>query len=408
MRTIVLQQFALVISALVLLSPRSSAQDPFTQADSNLNQAYKQSLTRFTKSGQEPLRQAERAWIPFSDKDEAFLNALQRNNRLPDAFAGTANILEVNSRAEHLRIFYCRDKVPWADADTLRLQDERLTSTYLDCMKRLSSDEQLLLKESERAWITYRDADAAGVKFTYSNDTVKFAAAAHLTALRTAQLTAVITSLQPVSLTGATVQSTPVPPPPDSTPNPDDVKAVSQFQQDSKGVLNSLLKNKDAPFFKKADAIKNVPDLPSDMPDQISKLDSRMVEFSSRNYSSLVEQANNEFSAVQLLAEWMKFTRQLKNGSVEDAGTSLRRTLNGKPKEVTPDYVPIWKAAQDWLSVYDKDLAVFRDHIQKAKTAADLGKTSEAIKEYQAAYEIIENASIPEKIKKLREQSLGL
>jgi Tfp pilus assembly protein PilF len=56
--------------------------------------------------------------------------------------------------------------------------------------------------------------------------------------------------------------------------------------------------------------------------------------------------------------------------------------------------------------VTDKDK--YSDHLAKANSFADLGKTSSAIKEYQAAYDIIEDSAIPERIKRLREQSLGL
>jgi hypothetical protein len=116
----------------------------------------------------------------------------------------------------------------------------------------------------------------------------------------------------------------------------------------------------------------------------------------------------NEYAAVELLAGWSKFAQQLKTGGVAGAGTTIHDALDFKPKDVTPDYLPLWQTVLSWQDVYTKDHAKFDEHVRKAKSFADLGKTSDAIKEYQAAYDLIENSSIPEQIKQLREQSLGL
>ena len=226
--------------------------------------------------------------------------------------------------------------------------------------------------------------------------------------MRNAQLTNIVLQLKEVPTTDTTPQESP-PPLQMSSPDPEDVKAMSQFQDDAKGILNALLSKKDGPFFKNADAIKNAPELPTEISDQISKLDAQYIALSRKPYSAkLFEPALNECAAVELLASWSKFKQQLKTGSADDAGSIIQNALSQKPMDITADYLPIWQAAESWRDVYHTDDLKFDDHIQKAKSLAGLGKTSAAIKEYQAAYDIIQDSTIPEKIKKLREQSLGL
>lgn len=390
------------------LSPaqQETSTDPFTKADADINHAYKQALTKFAPANKEMLRRAERAWIDFSNKQEAVLNALHRENLLTEDAVNTATIAEVNERTNHLKIFFGGNSVPYAQPYILQNVDQKLSQAYGECMRRLGEDDQFLLREAERSWITYRDADSASTMTAYGNQTVQIAAAAHLCAIRVAQLTA-MTNLQrqPVAPNPPIQESTPQ----NNSPNPDDVKSVAQFQDEAKGVLKELAAKKDDPFFKKSDAIKNASDLPLEIASHTSKLNSNFVGLSRKQGASkLLEPALNEVAAVSLLAGWSTFVRQLKSGDVYTAGTTIHDALSHKPKDVTPDYLPLWQTVQSWEDLFVKDEPKFHEHTAKAKALGDLGKTSDAIKEYQAAYSIIEASTIPDQIKKLREQSLGL
>jgi hypothetical protein len=70
--------------------------------------------------------------------------------------------------------------------------------------------------------------------------------------------------------------------------------------------------------------------------------------------------------------------------------------------------MPLWETLSSWVTVCAKDVKEFKEHVSQAKLSAAAGHTAEAIKEYEAAYGIIESPAIPGAIKKLRMQSLGL
>ena len=395
--------FALFSSPCFSREPQENPTDPVTKAGSELTAAYQQALARFAVPKQEVLRRAERAWIIFSDKHEALLGALRRENLLTPDAVYNAEMGEVSARTNHLRAFYVTgNPMPNTAKSVWEGQDQQLQKVYDECIRRLNGNDQRLLRDAERAWITYRDADAASAGFAYNNEGVLNTAAVRLTAIRCAQLNALLDSINGKS-------ATPEAAPQNDSPDPADVKGAAQLRDEAKGVLKALLAKRDDPFFKKADAIKNVPDLPPEMAGHLSKLETKSAELSRKPYSAkLLEPALNEYAAVELLSAWSTFISQLKTGNAEDAGNPIRAVLSIKPKDVTPDYLPLWQTAASWHDAYVRDELKFRGHINKAQYLAGRGRTSEAIKEYEAAYDIIENSSIPEQIRKLREQSLGL
>lgn len=396
--------FAVVLSlfpSLALAQQDQNAADSATDSDAVLTSTYKLALARFAPDKKEMLRRAERAWITFSNKEEAVLNGLRDEKLLSPDADDRATLAEVNARSNHLGAFFVNGSVPTADPSAWKIQDRELTNAYAECMRKFGGADQNLLREAERAWIAYRDADSASTMSAYGNQAIQIAAATHLTALRVAQLRALSNRGNESSLASQ-------PPAQNDSSHFEDAKAVAEFQDDAQGVLKALLAKKDDPFFAKADAIKAAPDLPKDITEQISKLDSRYLGLSRKFSSKLLEPTLNTSAAVKLLAGWSAFIYQLKSGSVDSAGSTIHHALDSKPNAVLPDYLLLWQTVESWQEVYAKDVSKFNEHIRQARALADLGKTSDAIKQYQEAYDIIENSSVPEQIKKLREQSLGL
>ena len=379
--------------------------DRFSQADAVLTSAYKQALARFSPQNQEILRRAERAWIAFSNKQETVLNALQRDNLLGQEAVDLATIQEVHARSNHLNLFFAHNFPVQNQSAAFAEEDRQLGRVYAQCMSKLRSSHQKLLREAERSWIEYRDADSNSVYSAYPSSLAHSAAAAHLTSVRVSQLTALTGSLgQPASL-----PVIPSPPPKPASPNPDDAKAVSQTLADAKTLILALLSKKDDPFFKPAGSVKNLPELPAEISGAVGPLTERFDRLSeSEGAQNLLEAGVGEYRTVALLSAWSSFTRQLKTGDASEAPSALNSALERKPKTLNPDYAVLWQTVENWKPLYTKAAAEFQEHVKKARSLAELGKNSDAIREYEAAFALIENSSIPAEIKKLREQSLGL
>ena len=396
---------------------QDTSSDPFKRADSELTAAYQQSLKRFSHKDQEVLRRAERAWIVYSDKEEAVLDALQKENLLTEDAVDKATINEVNIRSGYLNEFYVLGKpILNATKSVVEIQEQILQKEYDVCIGRLQESDVLLLREAERAWIAYRDAEQASVRFAYGTEGALNLAGLRLAGCHLVQLHSLVTSVgvRPVPMTPAPQIASRglhliFGRPQTGSPTPEDIKSAADVREEAKGVVNGFLAKKDDPFFKVGSAIKKAPSLPEDVADRISKLELKLAELSRRpNCADLFKSEPNESAAVTMLATWAQFIGELKTSEAERAGATLHFALSLKPKEVTPEYLPLWEAIQSWEEVYKKDLSKFQSHLTEANYLASSGKTSEAIKEYQAAYEILEIPSIPERINKVRQQSLGL
>lgn len=381
----------------------------YAKADAKRNAAYSQAYPKLTPPNQEMLIRAESAWTDFSDKEKALMNALKSENLVSEEFAQAHGIVLVDSRTNHLQAFFVDYNINYPPQYTPQNRDHDLNKTYSECFLRLTASNQALLLSSERAWLTYRDEDIAAVVASDNNQTWIDAAMVHLTLKRTEQLASIVESLSQVPITNTPTQELPSPPVQNSSPNPEDVKALAEFQNDAKVVLNAFLAKKDDPFFKKADVIKNAPELSAEISSQISKLDSKFTELLHKPYSNQrLEPALNECATVELLVSWSKFTQGLKAGDVVDADLAIQTIVSRRPNAIAANYLPFWQTVGSWHDLFVIDEAKYYEHVDRGNSFADLGKTSDAIKEYQAAYDIIENPTALEKIKKLREQSLGL
>ena len=337
------------------------------------------------------------------------MDALKSENLVSEESANALRIDVVKARTNHVQQFFLGTTIFQPPDYTPQNRDQKLNKIYAECVRRLTASNQTLLQASERAWITYRDADISALAASGNDQKWRNLAIVELTEVRSAQLTAIVQSLDQIPTASPAAKELPPPPVQNTAPYPDDVKALAQFQNDAKAVLNAILAKKDDPFFKKADALRNLPELPDEIANRISKLDATCVGLSDKPYADkLLEPALNECATIELLAFWSKFTRQVKEGNVTDADLAIQTAISRKPKDISPAYLPFWQTVGSWHDIFVLDEAHYYDHVDKGNSFAAVGKTSAAIKEYQAAYDIFTNSTTSEKIKKLREQSLGL
>lgn len=370
-----------------------------------LRNAFAEALAAIGPQNEEVLRRAQRAWIPFSDKNEAVTKSLRNHNLLTPEAVNTLDLIDTQQRISHLLGLFVRAPRSFGNPQAeWQVQDHQLQNVYAECIRRFGKDDQILLRDAQQAWIAFRDLDvAAADRRRGLAPMVAMQAKANLTANRVAQLKAWLSAAAtPVVAPDAPIVAT-------NAPSAEDQKAIGKWKDDAQAWLKTFAERKDAPFFANADTIKHMPELPSDMASEAAAIDTRFTTFARRgDLAKALEPALNEAAIVGVLAAWPQFTRQLKAGSIDEAGAGLGKALDRKPKNVSPDYLPIWSAAEAWRSVFKKAAGEYQTHVQKARSLAALGKNAEAIREYEAAFAIIEIPSIPAEIKKLREQSLGL
>jgi uncharacterized protein YecT (DUF1311 family) len=403
--------FLAVVPIQCLLAQES---DPFEQADAALTASYKQALARYPqRDNEEPLRKAERAWIEFSNKNEAVFDALKKENLMSEDAHDAAELAEVNARTHSLQILFYNNGIPLLDPQaSLARQEARLTDAYLTCLRQLSGEDHELLRKAERAWIAYRDlnTDAVALALHQPNDPLSWTASAKawLASDRADELS---------SLTAATKQAAPSLPAATVTQSGsfDDRADVASWQTDTKTLLNDLMEKKDAPFFRAVTGLKNPPPLPGDAEPKIISAWNTMVTLRNKEIteahsitSEALYSSSDEAAAISVLQAWIAFEALLKAGNLHGADFTLSNRLQQKPNPVPQQYAAIWEKLAEWNTLADQTEAQIQDHVRKAKVSADLGKSADAISELQAAYSLFNDPGIAAEIKKIRDASLGL
>jgi uncharacterized protein YecT (DUF1311 family) len=149
-----------VVFFIILASAACLAQDA-DDAEAQLNAAYKKCLNDFPAKAREQLRVAQRAWITFSNKNEAAAELAGRRRALSTEDLDRYGIDEAAARTEQLKSFFIQ---PSGDLQSckrdLQRTEEELTSVYEQSLQTLTPDEQQKLREAQRSWIEYRDKDA--------------------------------------------------------------------------------------------------------------------------------------------------------------------------------------------------------------------------------------------------------
>lgn len=133
-----------------------------TAADADLNATYRELTTALSPAEREQVRTAERAWLAFMDKNQAAFRALAAKRNMPQTQVVSAALAETQARRDTLRSMLAETSNFSRDQQARQLQqaDSELNATYKDCLVSLDGADIALLRDAQRAWITFRDAQA--------------------------------------------------------------------------------------------------------------------------------------------------------------------------------------------------------------------------------------------------------
>jgi uncharacterized protein YecT (DUF1311 family) len=166
------KSFAIVLIALsfpTLVSTQAQNRPDLEQADAQLNQIYQQLLASLPSHQREQLRVAQRAWVAFVDKSE--LSVATTAPTRP----GQGRLAQTRARTTQLRQMFTRNAPAnsAALAASLRAADVELNTVYQQCLGTMSAAEANPMREAQRTWIIFRDANRVGgpgVILTITND----------------------------------------------------------------------------------------------------------------------------------------------------------------------------------------------------------------------------------------------
>jgi hypothetical protein len=111
---------------------------------------------------------------------------------------------------------------------------------------------------------------------------------------------------------------------------------------------------------------------------------------------------------LQAAIAWARATELFATLEANRAAAVLREFLAQYSAATNPELTPIWDRMLELYKTCQQRETEAKVHLGKAQQLAASGKNSQAISEYQAAFELFPDSSVTKKIESLRKESLGL
>ena len=134
------------------------AQTP-READQDLNTSYKAAMQGLAPAVREKLKIAQRAWLAFVEKNSAAMRAAARGLGVSAKRCEELEVKEVEKRTMDFN-YSEESKAPEEIKGHYQRVDADLNAVYERCLATLSPDGKAALREAQRAWVAYRDANS--------------------------------------------------------------------------------------------------------------------------------------------------------------------------------------------------------------------------------------------------------
>jgi uncharacterized protein YecT (DUF1311 family) len=135
------------------------------EADQELNASYQEAIRTLTPAAREKLRKAQRAWLTFAEKNSAAMRTAAQPLGIPSSRCQEVEVKEVANRSMDFGSSNEANAGTQLKAHFQRV-DADLNAVYERCLTLLSPAGKAALRDAQRAWIEYRDANAPfGVEF---------------------------------------------------------------------------------------------------------------------------------------------------------------------------------------------------------------------------------------------------
>ncbi|HEV2803647.1 MAG TPA: lysozyme inhibitor LprI family protein [Chthoniobacterales bacterium] len=135
------------------------------QADRELNTSYREAMNRLPPATREKLRNAQRAWLAFAEKNNVALRLAAGSLSISAQVCQATELEEVEKRS--IDFGYSEESTePEQVSGRYEQVDAYLNGIYERCLSSLAPDAKAALREAQRAWLVYRTANRPfGINF---------------------------------------------------------------------------------------------------------------------------------------------------------------------------------------------------------------------------------------------------
>jgi uncharacterized protein YecT (DUF1311 family) len=148
----------LLAASALAAGPTTTFASEAAQTDQELNQTYQQVMQMLPVPAREQLRKSERAWLTFTQLNNAAFQATASRLGLSPAEVERIEVDHVRLRVRELREMLGGGDSGAAALARSQSEDGRLNIVYQRCISALTAAEVMKLRQAQRAWISFRDA----------------------------------------------------------------------------------------------------------------------------------------------------------------------------------------------------------------------------------------------------------
>lgn len=200
-------------------------------------------------------------------------------------------------------------------------------------------------------------------------------------------------------------------PSPSPSPEPLDPAVRAKLAADLHAEVTQLLAKATGESWAKnhPDSLEKIPLLTPDLAGRVTRAEDDAREFRKKiGYEESLRDFKDDMAVVDALAAFAEATTQIHSGNAIRASEAVDTFHQTYPAIPGAESKALWEAVDAIRLLLDRFRENSKPHLEKAKSLSEAGKTGNAVQEYQKAYEIFPDPSITERIKALREESLGL
>jgi uncharacterized protein YecT (DUF1311 family) len=128
------------------------------QADRELNTQYQQVMRTLSPADRERLRKAERAWAMFAEKNLIAMRTAAQALGIPAKLCEQMQATEMFQRSNDFDYSNTSSRGQSEPVDFSRI-DEDLNKVYQRCVAVLPDKAKATLRDAQRAWLEYREAN---------------------------------------------------------------------------------------------------------------------------------------------------------------------------------------------------------------------------------------------------------
>jgi hypothetical protein len=184
-------------------------------------------------------------------------------------------------------------------------------------------------------------------------------------------------------------------------------RIIEDFKEETQSVFSRV--SEATSNFREVERLDLAQELPTPVSESVEALMDRARDFRAKlGYETALREGRVETQTADALFVVDQITHNLAAGDAAKAATKINDFLKKDPDAPGENRKDLWRYLASMRSLCSRSEKEANVHLEQAQLFASAGKLGDALREYQEAFRLFPTPATDEKIRHLRENSLGL